>query len=124
MMDIDRLLENDYLIFSFVVFAFFFVPKSWETTNSITDPSLDALGFSLGKNRDPTDPTEASVNLGVLVCIDCSGTHRSLGVHVSVRERGKSEGKWEKEIGDGVLEAFLFLFPFLESKEWVVFWKA
>ena len=30
--------------------------------------------------------SKAAVNLGVLVCIDCSGTHRSLGVHVSVRD--------------------------------------
>lgn len=29
------------------------------------------------------DPDWASLNLGVLVCIECSGVHRSLGVHVS-----------------------------------------
>lgn len=29
------------------------------------------------------DPDWASLNLGVLVCIQCSGVHRRLGVHVS-----------------------------------------
>ena len=30
-----------------------------------------------------TDPDWASLNLGVILCIECSGVHRSLGVHVS-----------------------------------------
>lgn len=29
------------------------------------------------------EPDWTSINLGVLVCIQCSGIHRSLGVHIS-----------------------------------------
>ena len=30
-----------------------------------------------------SDPTWLSTNLGVLTCIECSGVHREMGVHVS-----------------------------------------
>lgn len=29
------------------------------------------------------DPDWASLNLGILICIECSGAHRNLGVHIS-----------------------------------------
>lgn len=29
------------------------------------------------------DPTWASLNLGALICIECSGIHRNLGTHLS-----------------------------------------
>jgi len=30
-----------------------------------------------------TDPEWLSVNLGVLVCLECCGVHRDMGVHIS-----------------------------------------
>ena len=40
-------------------------------------------------------PDWASINLGILVCIECSGIHRSLGVHVS-KVRSLTLDKWEE----------------------------
>eukprot|EP00736_Rhodelphis_marinus_P000416 Rmarinus@m.22051 len=46
------------------------------------------------------NPDWASVNLGILVCIQCSGIHRSLGTHLSkVRSRTLDTRIWTPELG-------------------------
>ncbi|XP_076850377.1 arf-GAP with coiled-coil, ANK repeat and PH domain-containing protein 3b isoform X2 [Brachyhypopomus gauderio] len=43
------------------------------------------------------DPRWASINLGVLLCIECSGIHRSLGVHCS-KVRSLTLDSWDPEL--------------------------
>lgn len=44
-----------------------------------------------------TDPTWASLNLGALICIECSGIHRNLGTHLS-RVRSLDLDDWPSEL--------------------------
>ena len=45
------------------------------------------------------DPDWASINLGIMICIVCSGIHRSLGVHIS-KVRSMTLDDWDTELLD------------------------
>lgn len=66
-------------------------------------PHPTALGVALrGKANQrccdcgEAEPRWASVNLGITMCIECSGIHRSLGVHLS-KVRSLTLDSWEPE---------------------------
>uniref|UniRef100_A0A8C1WBS5 Arf-GAP with coiled-coil, ANK repeat and PH domain-containing protein n=1 Tax=Cyprinus carpio TaxID=7962 RepID=A0A8C1WBS5_CYPCA len=66
-------------------------------------PHPPALGVALRGNGNQrccdcgeAEPRWASVNLGITMCIECSGIHRSLGVHLS-KVRSLTLDSWEPE---------------------------
>ncbi|KAJ2480899.1 hypothetical protein IWW56_002140 [Coemansia sp. RSA 2131] len=59
-------------------------------------------GNSVCADCGHSDPEWAAVNVGSLVCIECSGVHRSLGVHVS-KVRSVKLDNWEPELAQLML---------------------
>ncbi|RWW12002.1 hypothetical protein BHE74_00015467 [Ensete ventricosum] len=57
--------------------------------NSKQEKPIDVLrkvhGNDVCAECGAPEPDWASLNLGVLLCIECSGVHRNLGVHISKR---------------------------------------
>ena len=60
---------------------------------SITRLKSDIRGNTRCVDCDSPNPDWASLNLGVLVCIECSGIHRNLGSHIS-RVRSLDLDEW------------------------------
>ncbi|XP_068998371.1 arf-GAP with SH3 domain, ANK repeat and PH domain-containing protein 1a [Embiotoca jacksoni] len=59
------------------------VEEEDELTKSIIDEVLRSPGNDTCCDCGAADPRWVSTNLGVLTCIECSGIHREMGVHVS-----------------------------------------
>lgn len=67
-------------------------PKATEKLNhtsptkselSVQEILLNVSGNKRCADCDAEDPEWASINLGILICIECSGVHRNLGSHLS-----------------------------------------
>uniref|UniRef100_A0AAY4D602 Arf-GAP with coiled-coil, ANK repeat and PH domain-containing protein n=1 Tax=Denticeps clupeoides TaxID=299321 RepID=A0AAY4D602_9TELE len=58
---------------------------------------LSLPGNELCCDCGQAEPRWASINLGILLCIECSGIHRSLGVHCS-KVRSLTLDSWEPEL--------------------------
>lgn len=73
--------------------------KSKSRTNSTVDAAaIQAIKTNVRGNThcvdcDSSNPDWASLNLGALVCIECSGIHRNLGSHIS-RVRSLDLDEW------------------------------
>ncbi|XP_055079092.1 arf-GAP with coiled-coil, ANK repeat and PH domain-containing protein 3 [Periophthalmus magnuspinnatus] len=64
---------------------------------SILQRILGLPGNELCCDCGQAEPRWASINLGILLCIECSGIHRSLGVHCS-KVRSLTLDSWEPEL--------------------------
>ncbi|KAI8062724.1 hypothetical protein BC940DRAFT_243946 [Gongronella butleri] len=89
------------------------------------------------------DPRWASWNLGIFICIRCSGIHRSLGVHISKVKsvdldtwlpdqvammqqwgNGRANSYWEAQLTDPIPKDTNHMMPWIrmkyEQKRWVM----
>ncbi len=58
---------------------------------------MSAPGNDKCADCDGEAPNWASINLGIMLCIECSGIHRSLGVHIS-KVRSVTLDDWDPDL--------------------------
>ncbi|KAK2179024.1 hypothetical protein NP493_518g01000 [Ridgeia piscesae] len=80
------------------------LPPSYESEKfSRMSQILSVAGNSECCDCGSGEPRWASINLGITLCIECSGIHRSFGVHMS-KVRSLTLDSWEQELLKVMLE--------------------
>lgn len=97
-----------------------------ELTSSIIDRVKRLPGNQFCCDCGAPDPEWLSTNLGILICLECCGIHREVGVHISrtqsivIDELGTSQLLCAREVGNSgfndIMEAKLALDPSLKPK--------
>ncbi|CAI8057549.1 Arf-GAP with coiled-coil, ANK repeat and PH domain-containing protein 2, partial [Geodia barretti] len=103
--------------------SFFLFPIARSSSYSLGLDFLDIPGNERCADCCNLNPKWASINLGIMLCIECCGIHRNMGVHIS-KIRSITLDEWEPEIQmvrknnssrtvnflHSLAHAFLFLF--------------
>ncbi|XP_065838984.1 arf-GAP with GTPase, ANK repeat and PH domain-containing protein 1-like isoform X2 [Oscarella lobularis] len=77
-------------------------PEVTETTRQAVKAIRERDGNDFCADCNSPNPEWVSLNLGALVCIECSGIHRKLGTHLS-RIRSLNLDEWSPELTDVIL---------------------
>jgi Arf-GAP/coiled-coil/ANK repeat/PH domain-containing protein len=82
------------LLVRFCICIFVLVIVSVDTERSLTSTKRQVERNPECADCGTEQPTWVSINIGVLVCHECSGAHRSLGTHIS-KIKSLTLDKWE-----------------------------
>jgi len=80
-------------------FVFEIIPDMFATSDGTRIEELARIsGNDYCADCKFPDPTWASINLGIFICLKCAGAHRSLGVHFKVRSWELDTSCWTPEL--------------------------
>lgn len=77
--------------------------KSWDVWSNLTMPAMHLPGNEVCFDCDSPNPDWCSLGFGILICLNCAGHHRSLGVHITLVRSVKLDS-WDVQQLDHLLK--------------------